>query len=75
MLLALAAFTAMIAAVAGIIWEATKGLLRNDGFELAGAGYIAFNALLALFPFLLRTTLQQFLKKPFSVEELKRVVQ
>ena len=28
-----------------------KGLLRNDGFELAG--YIAFNTLLALFPFLI----------------------
>jgi len=28
-----------------------KGLLRNDGFELAG--YIAFNALLALFPFVI----------------------
>jgi uncharacterized BrkB/YihY/UPF0761 family membrane protein len=47
----LAAFTAMIAAVAGIVWEAMKGLLRNGGFELAG--YIAFNTLLALFPFLI----------------------
>ena len=28
-----------------------KGVLRNDGFELSG--YIAFNALLALFPFLI----------------------
>ena len=36
------------AASVGIVWEAMKGLLRNDGFELAG--YIAFNTLLALFP-------------------------
>jgi len=32
--------------MAGIVWEAMKGVLRNDGFELAG--YIAFNTLLAL---------------------------
>jgi membrane protein len=38
-------------AAAGIVWEAVKGLLRNDGVELAG--YIAFNGLLALFPFLI----------------------
>jgi membrane protein len=37
--------------VADIVWEAMEGLLRNDGFELAG--YIAFNTLLALFPFLI----------------------
>ena len=41
----------MVAPAAGIVWEAMKGLLRNDGFELAG--YIAFNTLLALFPFLI----------------------
>ena len=34
--------------MAGIVWDAMKGVLRNDGFELAG--YIAFNTLLALFP-------------------------
>jgi len=38
-------------AAAGIVWEALKGLLRNDGFELAG--HIAFSSLLAVFPFLI----------------------
>ena len=47
----LTAITKLSAATAGIVWEAMKGVLRNDGFELSG--YIAFNALLALFPFLI----------------------
>jgi len=34
-----------------VLWDALKGLLRNDGFELAG--YIAFSGLLALFPFVI----------------------
>jgi len=42
---------AIAATGAGIVWESATSLLRNDGFELAG--YIAFNTLLALFPFLI----------------------